>query len=74
VPLALANAAPAVGGGSSLAARKVLYAAPLPHRTVTSVVVVMSLQCVLGVPAAKPGVQLWALGVAWVRTSFEVAK
>ena len=69
MPLALADAAPAVhvDGGSSL-----MRAAPLPCCTVTDVVTVVSLPRVLGVPAVKPAVQLWALGAAWVRTSFEV--
>jgi len=68
-PLALADAAPAVhvGGCSSL-----MRAAPLPRCTVTGVVTVVSLPRVLGVPAVKPAVRLWALGTAWVRTSFGV--
>jgi len=41
-----------------------MSAAPLPTCTVTSVVAVMTLPCVLDVPAAKPAVQLWALGAA----------
>jgi len=41
-----------------------MSAAPLPICTVTSVVAVVTLPCVLGVPAAKPAVQLWALGAA----------
>jgi len=71
VPLALADAAPAVhvGGCSSL-----MRAAPLPRCTVTAVVTVVSLQRVLGVPAVKPAVRLLALGAAWVRTSFEVIR
>jgi len=69
VPLAIADAAPAVhvGGCSSL-----MRTAPLPRCTVTGVVTVVSLPRVLGVPAVKPAVRLWALGAAWVRTSFEV--
>ena len=69
MPLALADAAPAVhvGGGSSL-----MRAAPLQRCTVTGVVTVVSLPRVLGVQAVKPVVRLWALGAAWLRTSFEV--
>jgi hypothetical protein len=40
--------------------------ASLPRCTVTSMVTVVSLPRVLGVPAVKPAVQLWALGSAWV--------
>jgi len=36
------------------------------------VVTVVSLPRVLGVPAVKPAVRLWAFGAAWVRTLFEV--
>jgi len=61
-----------VGGGSSLAATKEMRAAPLPRCAVTGVVAVVSLPRVLGIPAAKPAVRLWALGAAWVRTLFEV--
>ena len=69
MPLALADAAPAVhvGEGSSL-----MHEAPLPRCTVTGVVIVVSLPRVLGVLAVKPAVQLWALGAAWVSTSCEV--
>ena len=49
-----------------------MRAAPLQRCTVTGVVTVVSLPRVLGVQAVKPVVRLWALGAAWVRTSFEV--
>ena len=69
VPFALADAAPAVhvGRGVSL-----MHVVPLPRCTVTWVVTVVSLPRVLGVPAVKPAVRLWAFGAAWVRTLFEV--
>ena len=55
VLLALADAAPALGGGVlGRAAEKGMRAAPLPRCTVTCVVAVVTLQCVLGVPAANP--------------------
>jgi len=43
------------GGGTSLAARKGMRAAPLPRCTVTGVTAVVSVPCVLGLPAAQPG-------------------
>ena len=45
---------PPAGGGTSLAARKGMRAAPLPRCTVTGVTAVVSVQRVLGVPAAQP--------------------
>jgi len=69
VPLALADATSAVHVGRCSSLMRV---APLPHCTVTGVVTVMSLPRVLGIPVVKLIVRLWALGAAWVRTSFEV--
>ena len=68
VPLALADAAPAVGGGLSLVDRKGMSAAPLPRCTVTGVVAVVTLPCVLGVPAAKPARRSAQQPMPWVRT------
>ena len=45
---------PPAGGGTSLAARKGMRAAPLPRCTVTGVTAVVSVPHVLGVPAAQP--------------------
>jgi len=45
---------PPAGGGTSLAARKGMRAAPLPRCTVTGVTAVVSVPRVLGVPAAQP--------------------
>jgi len=69
VPLALANAVPAVhmGGGSSLAARKGMRAVPLTRCTVTCVVAVVSVLRVL-FRLRNQLLRLWALGPACVRT------
>jgi len=55
---------PPAGGGTSLAARKGMRAAPLPRCTVTGVTAVVSVPRVLAVPAAQPASSVWALGSA----------
>ena len=61
-----------------MTARKGMRAAPLPRCTVTGVTAVVSVPRVLGTARRKEFLLhhqlllLWALGSAWVRTSFEV--
>ena len=48
--------------------------APLPHCTVTGVVAVVSVPCVLGVQAAQPAAAAVGAQRGWVRTSKLIAE
>ena len=65
---------PPAEGGTSLAASKGMHAAPLPRCTVTGVTAVVSVQRVLGVPAAQPAAAsvgaLLGMGEDIVRSSY----